>query len=125
MKPTLFVVWIFTSAVFAQTAGRAYSYSSMKYLADQDDMVGWDVSVVTGREGFDGVLYCGATDVQGPVRFHINAVTGKQIARPENTVCGSVLTLDFRAGALYIQPNEGSVDRVPRHTNFLSEEKFR
>jgi hypothetical protein len=104
--------------------GRAYSFSSMKYLAQDDDITGWDVSVVTARQGFEGVLYCGLTDVQGPVRFRLDAVTGKQVVRPENTVCGTVLTLDFRGGALYVEPDRRAVERVPRHTNFLSEDKF-
>lgn len=104
---------------------RAYSFSSMKYLEDADDMVGWDVSMISSAQGVDAVLYCGATDVQGPVRVHFAAMTGKQVVRPENSVCGTTLTLEFRAGALLITADGSSPDRVPRHTNFLDQEKFR
>ena len=97
-------VWLLAATAGAQTVARAYSYSNMKYLADAGRHCG--LAIFRSRRRVKGTAESCIADVRmckGRCGFISTPSTAGRFVQPENTVCGATLTLDFRAGALFVQ----------------------
>jgi hypothetical protein len=102
-------------------------YSNMKIDRETGDFLGTDLRITSTRDGYDVAIFLGEGVPEGPCHAHLQSLLGKQSVmwQPANQLCAGPATLDFSEKGLYIQAGQGEPEFVPRHKNFIKQERFK
>jgi hypothetical protein len=100
-------------------------YSDMSIHEETGDWLGWDLQVVKQQEGYKVTLFCGEGVPEGPVVVHLESLEGVQTFIPASDICGSPMKLEFLQRGVYLKAGEGERELVPRHANFIKQERYK
>jgi hypothetical protein len=100
-------------------------YSSMHVVQEEGDFVGWDLRVTKQPDRYDITLFCGEGEIEGPVRASGSLIDGVVVLHPDNAICGKKIELRFEPRGVKIRSGESEFEFVPRHKNFITEERWK
>jgi hypothetical protein len=105
--------------------GHSVPYSNMHVVQEEGDFVGWDVRVMKLSDRYSIILFCGDGEIEGPVHATFPSIDRVIVLYPDETICGKKIELKFESRGVKIRPDESESEFVPRHKNFITEERWK